>query len=161
DNDRQPVELAEAKLHRIGGAGLVARIAQPIGIAALVTELQRIDRHRWHRDVKPGLVIEHRLHARGGTHTHVVLRARNDERIGLDILVKNELPGFRALDPEVLRRIAAIEEAANLRPDDVGYPVHRGSVLVPCHHNVTMVGRKNTLPWLLSWLLPWAGGKLQ
>src|SRR5262249_7726293 len=34
------------------------------------------------------------------------------------------LPGLRALDPKVLRRLAAIEEAANLRPDDVGDPVH-------------------------------------
>src|SRR2546423_9731345 len=59
DHDRQPVELAEAELHCIGGAGLVAGIAQPIRVAALVAELQRIGRHRRHRDIKPGRSEEH------------------------------------------------------------------------------------------------------
>src|SRR5258707_258589 len=95
-----------------------------VGLAGLAQHLHRNRRARQLHEREDTL-----LHARRRAHAHVVVGAWNDERIGLDVLVKNELPGFRALDPEVLRRIAAIEEAANLWPDDVGYPVHWGSVI--------------------------------
>src|SRR5205823_1929757 len=35
-----------------------------------------------------------------------------------------EMPGLRAVEPEIIRRLSAIEEAADLGPDDVGDPVH-------------------------------------
>jgi hypothetical protein len=60
----------------------------------------------------------------------VIIGDRDDELVRLDILVENELPGIGAFDPQILRHIAAVEKAADLRPDDVGYPVHRGSVIV-------------------------------
>ena len=55
---------------------------------------------------------------------HVIIRARNDELIGLDVLVENELAALRTLDPEILRRLAPVEHAPDLWPDDVGNPVH-------------------------------------
>ena len=64
DHDRQPIELAVAELDRVVGAGLAACVLEPVGVAALVAELQRIDRHVGHGDVEPGLAVEHRLHAR-------------------------------------------------------------------------------------------------
>jgi hypothetical protein len=53
----------------------------------------------------------------------VIVGARDDELVGLDVLVKDELARLRAFDPEVFRCLAA-QEAANLGPDDVGDPVH-------------------------------------
>ena len=48
---RQAFELADAELHRVVQAGLGARVLQPVGVAALVAELERIDRHLRHGDV--------------------------------------------------------------------------------------------------------------
>ena len=56
DHDGKTVELAVTELHRVIEAGLAARILEPVDIAALVAEFQRIDRHfrarrcrtRWH-----------------------------------------------------------------------------------------------------------------
>ena len=50
------------------------------------------------------------------------------KQIRLDVLVEHELPGIRALDPEVLRRVPAFRNAADLRADDVRDPVHRLSL---------------------------------
>ena len=124
DHDRQPVELAEAELDGVVGAGLGARVLEAVGVAALVAELERIERHLRDRDIEPGLVVEHRLEARRRAHAHVVVGAGDDELVGLDVLVEHELAGLRALDPEIFRRLAAREEVADFRPDDVGDPVH-------------------------------------
>src|SRR5262249_60116997 len=57
-------------------------------------------------------------------HAHVVVRGRDDELVRLDVLVEDELPRLRTLDPEIFRHVAAREEIADLRPHDVGDPVH-------------------------------------
>ena len=74
------------------------------------------------------------LQARGRAHAHVVVGAGNDELVRLDVLVEHELPGLRALDPEIFRRLAAVEIAADLRPDDVGDPVHANAGAVADQH---------------------------
>src|SRR5215470_7766646 len=53
----------------------------------------------------------------------MVVRARNDELIGLDILVEDELPRVGTLNPQVLGRLAS-QDIANFRSDDVRQPVH-------------------------------------
>src|ERR1051326_7756654 len=75
-------------------------------------------------DVDPGLAVEHRLEARLRAHAHVVVRARDDELVRLDVLVEDELARLRTLDPEIFRHVAAGQEVADLRPYDVGDPVH-------------------------------------
>src|SRR5262249_45242027 len=57
-------------------------------------------------------------------HAHVVVGAGDDELVGLNVLVENELAGLRTFDPEIFRRLAAREVVADFRPDDVGDPVH-------------------------------------
>src|SRR5262245_45906455 len=58
-------------------------------------------------------------------HAVVVVRAREDELIGFQVLVENHLPGLGALLPHVVRHVALRgEEAADLRPNDVVDPVH-------------------------------------
>ena len=123
DDDGGAFELAVADLDRVVQPGLGARILDAVDIFALVAELQRIGGHLGQRDVVPGLVVEDRLQPRHRAHAHVVVRAGNDELVGLDVLVEHELPGIRALDPQILRRLAA-QDVADLRPDDVGEPVH-------------------------------------
>src|SRR6185437_252885 len=81
-------------------------------------------RHVRHRDVEPGLVVEHRLEPRLGAHAHVIVRARNDELVGLDVLVEHELPGLRTFDPEILRHFAPGEHAADFWAQRIGDPVH-------------------------------------
>ena len=130
DRHRHAVELAEADLDRVGEAGLGARVLETVGVAALVAEFQRVDRAGRHFDVEPGFAVEHRFHPRHRAHAHVVVRARNDELVRFDVLEEYELASLRTLDPEILRRLAPVEEAANLWPDDVGDPVHCRSLIL-------------------------------
>src|SRR5581483_2102840 len=70
-------------------------------------------------------------------HAHVVVGFRNDELVGLDVLVKDELPCFGALDPQVLRHLA-LEDVADLRPHHIGDPVH--SITPPISPNLGRAG---------------------
>src|SRR6185312_15149206 len=123
-------ERAHANLHRVVEAGLGARVLQAVDVAALVAEAQRIDRHVRQQQVLELAMVEDALEPRRGADAHVIAGGRNDELVRLDVLVEDELAGLRALDPEVLRRLAA-QEAADLRTDDVRYPVH--GLVMPRH----------------------------
>ena len=123
DDDGSPFELAVADLDRVVHPGAGARILDAVGIALLVAEFQRIGRHLGKRDVVPGLVVEDRFQPRGGAHAQVIIRAGDHHLVRLDVLVEHQLPGIRALDPEVLRRLPP-QHVADLRPNDVGEPIH-------------------------------------
>ena len=60
-HDRVAVQLADAGMDRIVETGLAARVLQAIGVAALVAELQRIERHVGEMDGGVFLVVEQRL----------------------------------------------------------------------------------------------------
>ena len=123
---RQAVEPAEAELDRVIGAGLAARVLEAVDVAALVAELQRIDRHVRDRDVEPGLAVEHRLEARQGAHAHVIVRAGDDELVGLHVLVEHELAGLGHLIQRFSGGSRRLRKAADFWADDVGNPVHVG-----------------------------------
>src|SRR6185312_13305992 len=53
----------------------------------------------------------------------MIVRAGNNELVRLDVLVEHKLSGIRTFDPQILRRLAA-QNIADLRPHDVGEPVH-------------------------------------
>ena len=62
----------------------------------------------------------------------MIAGARDDELIGLEIAVEDHLPGFRAFDPHVLRRLAlGAENAADLGADEILDPVHLIYLLTP------------------------------
>jgi len=122
DHDRGAFELAVADLDGVVQPGAGAGILDAVGVFAFVTEFQGIGGHLGQRHVEPGLVVEHRFQPRHRAHAHVIVRRWNDELVGLDVLVEHELPRIGALDPQILRRLAA-QETANLRADDVGDPV--------------------------------------
>ena len=123
DDDRSALELAVADLDGVVQPGAGARILDAVGIFPLVAEFQGIGHDLGQRDVVPGLVVEDRFQPRHRAHAHVVVRARNDELVGLDILIEHELPRIGALDPQILRRLAA-QDVADLRPDHIGEPIH-------------------------------------
>ena len=123
DDDGGAFQLAVADLDGVVQAGPGARVLDAVGIALLVAEFQGIGSHLRQRDVVPGLVVEDRFQPRHRAHAHVVVRAGDHELVGLDVLVEHELPGIRALDPQILRRLAA-QDVADLRPNDVGEPIH-------------------------------------
>src|SRR6185437_3277515 len=79
------------------------------------------------RQVLESAVVKDALEPRRRADAHVIAGRRDDELVRLDVLVEDELTSLRALDPEVLRRLAA-QEAADLRSDDVRNPVH-GTVM--------------------------------
>ena len=59
DGHHLAFEPADAELHRVLQAGLGARVLQAVGVAALVAELERIERHVRHRDLFVFAVVEH------------------------------------------------------------------------------------------------------
>ncbi len=124
DDGGKAIELAVAELYRIVEPGFAARVFQTIDVTALVAELERIDRHFRHGDIEPGLVVEHRFEPGSRAHAHVIIGNRNDELVGLHVLVEHELASLRTLDPEIFRHLA-LEDAADFRPYHVGDPVHR------------------------------------
>src|SRR6185312_4325883 len=123
DDDGGPLELAVADLDRIIQVCAGPRIPDAIGVALLVTEFQGIGGHFRQGDVVPGLVIEDRLQPRQRADAHVIIGAGDHHLVGLDVLVKHELPGVRALDPQILRRLTT-QHVADFRPNDVGEPIH-------------------------------------
>src|SRR6185312_4234671 len=127
DRDHLAFQPSDAELHRVLQSGSGAGVLEAVGVAALIAKLERIERHLRQDDIFKLTAVEHGLQPLRGADAHVIVRAWNDELVGLNVLVKNELPGLRTFDPEIFRRLAA-QEAADFRPDDVGDPVHGSSI---------------------------------
>src|SRR5262249_21991713 len=112
----------------------------------LVAELEWIDRHIGNVDLLVLTAVEQRCQARGRAHAHVIIRAGDDELVGFQVLVEDKLAGLRAFHPQILRHLA-LEEAAYLRPDDVGYPIHdRLTESRACYLSTSAVEDKATRP---------------
>ena len=118
------LDRAGADHHRVDKRGLGARVAQPLGIAALVAELERIDRHLGQWQALVSAVVEEMLQALGRIHAHVVAGAGDDELVQLKVAMEDHLAGLRTLDPQIGRHLPLVEEIANLRADDVVDPAH-------------------------------------
>src|SRR5690606_16307974 len=72
------------------------------------------------------------LQARIRTHAEMIVRARHDELVGLEVLVEDHLAALRALHPEIVRDLALRgQEAADLGTHDVVDPVHARALLTP------------------------------
>ena len=86
---------------------LVLRLPQPVGIAPLVAEFQRIDgRPRAGRSSRMSPPSKMALSRDCGVIAHVIAGAGNDELVGLEVAVEHHLAGLGALDPHVLRHLA-------------------------------------------------------
>ena len=86
---------------------LALRLLQAVGVALLVAELQRIDRDLRQRRRRTRCRRRRSNFSRClGADPHVVARAGDDELVRLEVLVEDHLPGIRALDPQIVRRLA-------------------------------------------------------
>jgi hypothetical protein len=54
----------------------------------------------------------------------VKIAARDDELIGLEILVVDHLPRLGAFDPQIVRHLLLAENAADLGPYKIIDPIH-------------------------------------
>ena len=124
-DDVLSVELAFADEHRVVELGVRLGILEALGVTAAVAELERVVRNRPHRHALVLAAVEEVLQAHIGRHAHVIVGARDDELVGLEVLVEDHLPGLRALHPKIVGDLALRrQEAADLRPDDVIDPIH-------------------------------------
>ena len=128
DGDRRAVELAGRDQHGVFHAGLDARFLEPVDVALLVAEFQRILRHRRQRHGLVFAVVEEGRHAVVGLDLHVVAGARHHPLVGLEIAVKHHLARLGVLDPEVLRRLALVQKRPDFRGEDVVDPAHGDSL---------------------------------
>ena len=121
---RQRLDRAGADQHGIGEAGLGPRVAQAVGVAALVAEFQRVERHLGEGDRLPRAAVEEMGEALGRGHPHVEAGARDDELVRLEVAMEDHLAGLGTFDPQVLRHLPLGEEVADLGTDDVADPAH-------------------------------------
>ena len=132
DDDRESIERALAGNDRILGIGLLLGFLEPVGIAPLVAEFERIEGCCRKLDRRIGALIEHRSEPDIWRHAHVIAGARDDELIGFEIAIEHHLSGFGAFDPHVLRRLALdAENVADLGANEILDPVHGATPLKP------------------------------
>ena len=104
---------------------------------------------------EPGLARTRRCRTdcasrRSAAHAHVDSSNRDDELVGLEVLVEDHLPGLRAFHPQIVRHLALRrQEAADLGTDDVIDPVH-------AFWPLTQLGRllQRRLPVASQWSRP-------
>ena len=119
-------------------------VAQPIGVAAPVAELERVQGDGRHRDLLVLAGIEEVAQARIGAHAHVVVGARHHELVGLEVLVEDHLAGLGAFHPQIVRHLALRrQEAADLRTDNVVDPIH---ALWPLKSRAGILGGVHLVP---------------
>ena len=128
-----PSSVALAHQHRVVQLGVGLGGLQPLGVPAPVAELERVLRHLRHRHLDVFAVVEEVLEPLLRGHAHVVVGARDDELVGLQVLVVDHLPGVGAFDPHVLRHLALgrRQQAADFRADEVADPVHAERSIAP------------------------------
>ena len=99
---------------RIGLAGGLERVLQPLGVLLAVLELQRIDRQHLLADLVAALGIEEGVEPRARADAVVVAALRADVEVLLEVgLVEHRL-ARRALDPQALGHRAALARVGRL-----------------------------------------------
>jgi hypothetical protein len=123
-HDFLALELPCADEHGISKTSLAAGVLDPVGVAPLVTELERIDGHLGELD---GLVlapVKQTLQPGWSRDAHVIVRARHHELVGFEILVIDHLPRLRAFHPEIVRHLLLAKDAPDFGPHNIVDPVH-------------------------------------
>ena len=124
-DDGAAVDRALADENGVIELGLGAGVLEAVGVALAVAELQRIGGNGRYGHLGVGAAVEDVGQALRRAHALVIVRARIDELVGFQILVKHHLPRLGALAPKIVRYLALRrQEAADLGADDVVDPVH-------------------------------------
>ena len=118
------MKLANTGEHRIVETRFATRIFQAIGVAALVTELERVRRHFRKMDRGELSVVEDGLQPGRARHAHMIVGPRNDELVRLQVLVIDHLPGLGALHPEIVRHVLLAKDVPDFGSYDTVDPVH-------------------------------------
>ncbi len=85
---------------------LVARLAQPVGVALAVAEAQRIGRRLRQLDAVPAALVEGPGQALERGRAHVVAAMRADLEVLLEVACEDHLLAGGALLPEIVRHLA-------------------------------------------------------
>ena len=121
---RQAGDAAMRNHDRVLLAGLFALLLQAVAVALLVSKAQRVGRRLRQFDAHERSFVEQHRQAAQRRQPHVVAAMRAHPRVRLEVAVENHLGAGRALVPEVLGHLRLAHEGADLRPDEIGQPVH-------------------------------------
>src|SRR4029078_8370540 len=117
-------------------------------ILATVTKLKRVLLHGRYCDLFLLNAVEKMLQSLFGLHPHVMVGARHNELIGLEVFVKDHLPSLGAFHPKIVRDVTLRrrQQPADLRADNVVDPVHSCWLLVGRRKLCLPPRRAGTMP---------------
>jgi len=122
-NEPDTFDVPEPGNDRIFLLGFQPAVPQSVCVFLRIAEFQRILGHLWLGECFILTAIEEIEKPGLSRHLHVIAGSRNHPFILLEVLVKDHLAGFGALDPEVLRHLTAAKHGIDPRPHVVGNPV--------------------------------------
>ena len=121
------VELARCHQYGVFVASLGPAFLEAVGIAFLVAEFQRVDRHAGHADQFVLAFVEEILEPVCRLDLHVVARIGHDPLVRLEIAIKHHLAGLGILDPQILGNLRLVaQDGADFGADEIIDPVHGG-----------------------------------
>ncbi len=123
-DDGQALDGAGSVEDGILEPGLGLGLLQPVGVALLVTESQRVLDDLGVLEDLVFAAVEEEFQPLPGGDLHVVAGRRDDVLVALQVLVEHHLAALGILDPEVFGDVAAPEHRVDLRADEIGDPVH-------------------------------------
>ena len=125
DDDGQPVQRPARGDQRIALPGLGAVFLQPVAIALVVAEAQRVLRHLRRGQALMRALVEQRRKPLLRADAHMVAALRTDVLRGHEIAVEHHLAAAGAFAPQiVLGRGLGAHQALDPWADEIGYPVH-------------------------------------
>ena len=105
---------------------LFAGLAQTVGVALFIAELQRVQQRIGQGDELPFPLVEERIEPRLRRNRHVMAAMRADLKALREGAMKDHLAAFGTFDPQIIRRLAPIEQRVELGADERGDPIHTG-----------------------------------
>ncbi len=109
---------------RVIQPGLVAGVAQLVGVALGVAEFDRVERHLGQLDAGKGAVVEGPAQPVSGLAAHVMAAMAAHQQVLRQFGMEDHLLAGRALHPQIVRHLAPAQQGADLGADIFGQPVH-------------------------------------
>ncbi len=119
-----PPHLAFGNQHRVFFTGLLARFLDPVRIAFLIAEMQRVDHRFGHCDLYKNAVIENRPQPVPRADCHVVIAVCADIEVVRQFTVKQHCAAIIAFGPKIVGHFTSRKQRVDRGADVVGDPVH-------------------------------------
>jgi hypothetical protein len=143
---RNAFNSSRADLDCIWQSSFCPGLFQAMAVALGVSELQRIGFGLEDWNIGPLTLVEGQRQALERLQAHVMTGAWDHPLVSLNVLLEHHLPGARALDPEVVRRIP-LEQDFDLGRD-IGNPAHAAFLpYLPARHRPRECSRSATPRW--------------